>query len=68
LKRLLRNKSDHTFFKDGAWTQDVDGATEFLTAHHARKARTDFNLKEVELYYLAGDKVSKTYDWTIPLH
>jgi len=67
VKRLIRNKATKAFFNQGNWTEDFRLAQDFANVHSASKVAREFGLKEVEVYYLAGDELSKIYDFTIPL-
>jgi DNA-binding response OmpR family regulator len=67
MRKLVQNKATKAFLTEsGEWTKDLRSAKVFPTTEEARSAVLDHKLKNVELYYLFSEEVSR-YDFTISL-
>ena len=65
VKKLIRNKATRAFLtEDGAWTDDIEKARQFMGAEGASVATKQFNIQNVELYYSFNDP---RWDFTLPL-
>jgi hypothetical protein len=67
LKKLIRHKTTLKFFASGKWVDDVDLAQSFEDYHVAVKAKQQYQLTDVELYYVFHDHINEYLDWTISL-
>jgi hypothetical protein len=67
VKKFIRNRHTEAFLKDNSWTTDIESATEFLTVEDARQAADDLYLRDVQLYYLHGERPSSEWDVITPL-
>jgi len=67
MRRLVRNKTTRAFFVQGEWTNDVNSAQVFADVREIHKAKLDFNLSDIELYYNFGDAPNVNYDFTLPI-
>ena len=48
-KRVLRHRRSHAYFKEGAWTANVDEATEFPNVRQIAETCVAHQLREVDL-------------------
>ena len=54
LKRVLRHRCSHAYFKEGAWTKDRDEATEFPNVRQVAETCVRHQLREVDLVVSSG--------------
>jgi hypothetical protein len=47
--KVLRHRRSRAYFKEGAWTNDIDEATEFPNARQVAEACVRHQLREVDL-------------------
>ena len=67
MKQLIRNKATLEFLKtDGTWTRDASDAWDFTDMRSVVVTRRKYNLQDVELLRLNGDRLS-TQDVVLPL-
>ena len=68
MKTLIREKTDQVYFqRNGTWTNDPAIATGFPNLMSAIDAKQQFNLKQVEVVFLMGDRPSAQGDVVLPL-
>jgi hypothetical protein len=68
VKTLIRDKIGQGYFqRDGTWTTDPAIATGFPNLMSAVEAKQQFNLKQVEVVFLMGDRPSAQCDVVLPL-
>ena len=48
-KRVLRHRRSRAYFKEGAWTADIDEATEFPNVRQVAETCVRHQLREVDL-------------------
>ncbi|HZR19253.1 MAG TPA: hypothetical protein VFE51_18340 [Verrucomicrobiae bacterium] len=53
-RRVLRHRRSRTYFKDGAWTADIDEATEFPNVREIAETCVRHQLREVDLVLSSG--------------
>jgi len=59
MTKLIRNKATGKFLKpNGAWSKNVSWAMHFADVAHAMEIQQRFDLSNVELVLLLGDKPS----------
>ena len=68
MKTLIREKIDQVYFqRNGTWTTDPAIATGFPNLMSAIEAQQQFNLKQVEVVFIMGDRPSAQCDVVLPL-
>jgi hypothetical protein len=68
MKTLIREKTGQVYFQgNGAWTDDAASATGFPNLMSAIEAKQQFNLRQVEVVFLMGDRPSAQCDVVLPL-
>ena len=68
MKTVIREKIGRVYFQaDGTWTDDPAIATGFPNLMSAIEAKQQFNLKQVEVVFLMGDRPSAQSDVVLPL-
>lgn len=68
MRKLLRSKASHQFLTgDGSWTDQVQLARSFTDSSEARDLIRQYNLRDVNLYYLFSDDHTTPFDFTIEL-
>jgi hypothetical protein len=66
--KLIRSKATNGFLtSDGNWTPTVENAARFPEESLARAAAKQFQLQDVDLYYLYWEDATSQHDFTIPL-
>jgi hypothetical protein len=68
MSKLIRSKATNGFLTTkGLWTRKLKNAARFPEESLARAAVEQFQLHDVELYYLCWDDAISQHDFTIPL-
>lgn len=67
VRKLIRHKPTKAFFRQGKWVDDVRQAQEFPDFSAVLKAQAQYHLRDIELYYVAGDVVDTAFDVVVPL-
>ena len=68
LRKLIRSKWTNEFLtNEGTWTEDVQAAADFPLLGQTQQAVKRFHLRNVELYYLFGDRPQVRYDFALSL-
>jgi hypothetical protein len=68
MSKLIRCRKTLRFLtKNGSWTSKLHDAARFLDHALAHAAVEQFQLCDVELYYLFGEHKTSSYDFTLPL-
>jgi hypothetical protein len=66
--KLIRSRATRDFLTtDGHWTRKLKNAARFPEQSLAQAAVQQFQLHDVELYYLFWDNGTSQHDFTIPL-
>ena len=53
-KRVLRHRRSRVYFKAGAWTRNIEEATEFPNARQVAETCVRYQLQEVDLVVSSG--------------
>ena len=68
IRKLIRSIVTKAFLTtDGQWTHDSRNAAFFLDSCQAYQVSVKFQLRDVEVYYLFGDRPDSRYDFAVPL-
>jgi hypothetical protein len=69
MHRRIRSKAMKAFLTPaGKWTGQIEKAADFPDVSQADAAVVQFQLQDVELYYMFGDDAASQYDFAVPLH
>jgi hypothetical protein len=69
MKKVIRERATGSFLtKSGEWTEEVTKAWPFENVAQALRARHQFNLQNVELYFfISEDQRGHAWDFAVPL-